>query len=290
MTVTELVANLDQLVALPEVCVRVNQMIDSPRYSATDIGEVISQDTDLSARLLRTVNSAMYGLPMPVETISRAVTVIGTRDLRDLAIMTAARQLFHGIPSDLMNMTEYWHYAISTGAYARSMAKRCNILHGERLFVMGVLHDIGRLAILQHLPDQARDILLIAEGDDDLLSTAEQDVLGFDHAEVGYELLKQWGLPSSIQEVARYHHAVEKAGGHKLEIALVHIGCVIASGEAWGYDLEESLSRIHPMAWDITGLEAAEIEEIMEATADQIVEMTSNVLASGAQWRHPASY
>ncbi len=290
MTVTEFVANIDQLVALPEVCVHVNQMIDSPRFSAADIGEVISQDTDLSARLLRTVNSAMYGLPVPVETISRAVTVIGTRDLRDLAVMTAARQLFNGIPADLMNMTEYWHYAISTGAYARTLAKRCDVLHGERLFVMGVLHDIGRLAILQHLPEQARDILLIAERDDDLLSAAEQDVLGFDHAEVGHALVKQWGLPESIQQVVRYHHALEEVGDFGLETALVHIGCVVASGESWGHDLDDSIGRIHPVAWEITGLDRSEVEGVVEEASPQIVEMTTNVLAGGAQWSHPAGY
>ncbi len=161
MNAEELVKGIEHLVSLPDVCIKVNMMADSPLYSAKDIGEVISLDTDLSARLLSLVNSAFYGMRAPVETISRAVTVIGTKGLRNLVLVTSAAEIFTGIPADLVDMTEFWRYSVTTGIIAKALSTRCNVLPGERLFVMGVLHDIGRLVIYLRLPEQSRDVLLM---------------------------------------------------------------------------------------------------------------------------------
>ena len=115
MTPQQLVIELDQLVSLPDVCVKVNRLIDAPNYSALTLGDLIAQDSDLSARLLRVVNSAFFGMQAPVETISRAITVIGTEELRNLVMATTAARIFTGIPSDLVDMAEYWRYSITTG-------------------------------------------------------------------------------------------------------------------------------------------------------------------------------
>ena len=90
MSPQELVNEIEKLVALPDVCIKVNRLIDAPNYSAATLGDLITQDTDLSARLLRVVNSAFFNLQAPVETISRAITVIGTAELRSLVMATTA--------------------------------------------------------------------------------------------------------------------------------------------------------------------------------------------------------
>ncbi|MES9849208.1 MAG: HDOD domain-containing protein, partial [Candidatus Thiodiazotropha sp.] len=204
MTPQQLVIEIESLVSLPDVCVKVNRLIDAPNYSVATLGDIISQDTDLSARLLRLVNSAFFNLKVPVETISRAITIIGTNELRNLVMATTAARIFTGIPGDLVDMTEYWRYSITAGVVAGELAKRCNVLHSERLFVMGVLHDIGRLAIYLKMPQESRDILLITGGDDTLLPDAENDVLGFTHMDVGEALLRKWKLPESIVSVVAH--------------------------------------------------------------------------------------
>lgn len=270
MTAAELVQGVKGLISLPEVCIKVNQMIDDPDSSVADIGNVIAGDTDLSARLLRTVNSAFYALPAQVETISRAITIVGTRDLSNLAISTAACDLFQDIPSDLINMDAFWRFSVGCGVIARTLASSCNILHPERLFIMGVLHDIGRLVILKHLPAQAKEILLITQGQGQLLVSAEREILGFDHQEVGIELGSYWKLPESITTTIGFHHRLSQCEAYQLETALIQLGNNLSHALVWGEDIEQVLTTIEPVTWEITGLEAEACQFAMDDVTEQI--------------------
>ena len=277
MTPQELVRSVEQLVSLPDLFLRVNEMIDSHRYSAVDIAHVLSQDTNLSARLLKMVNSSFYGLPGRVDTISRAITIIGTSDLRNLAITTATTEVFNRIPADLIDMNKFWHNAVSVGVFAKELASCCNVLHAERLFVMGILHDVGRLIIYQTLPEQARDIHLVIQGDQRLFLEAERDILGFTHQEIGYELFKLWKLPESIRATARYHHDPSNSTEFQLETALVHLACHLAIAENTDMNLDETLLNIDQNVWAITGLVEPQIQHVREIAPALIHEMQSMI-------------
>ena len=279
-TAAQLVQGVEQLVSLPEACFRVNEMIEDPSSSAADFAAVITQDADLSARLLRLVNSAYYALPGPVDTISRAVTIVGTRELRDLAVMTAACDLFQGIPADMFNMSDFWHYAVATGIFARNLAAQCSALHAERLFVMGVLHDVGRLVIMQHLGQQARDILLLAQDKAELLSYAESEVLGFTHAEVGYELTRTWQLPESIGNAIRFHHQPAAAQSYRLETALIHIAQLMAHNTVWGEGPQQALGEIDVSVWGVTGLSPDSCRKCGSEAGQQIMGMFSVLMGA----------
>lgn len=278
MTPQQLVIEIESLVSLPDVCVKVNRLIDAPNYSAATLGDIISQDTDLSARLLRLVNSAFFNLKAPVETISRAITVVGTSELRNLVMATTAARIFTGIPGDLVDMAEYWRYSITTGVVAGELAKRCNVLHSERLFVMGVLHDIGRLAIYLKMPQEARDILLITGGDDTLLPDAENDVLGFNHMDVGEALLRKWKLPESIVSVVAYHHRPAATKFYQLETSLLFLATSLASADLSGVELDEAIELVDPVVWKLTGLETAQLESVLEQIPHKVMEIMDVVL------------
>lgn len=287
-TARELVANIDQVVSLPEVCLRINQMVEDAESSAQDIAQVIMQDANLSARLLRLVNSAFYGLPGKVATISRAITFVGTTELRDLTIVTTSCNLFSGIPGSMINMKDFWHFSIATGILARQLSKQCDLLHPERLFVVGVLHDLGRLVILWHLTTQARDILLIARGRNQLLIQAEAEVLGFSHDEVGYELIRSWQLPESISDAIRHHHDPESAAEQRLESALLHIAQALAYDLVWPSETDTSAENIAEKAWEITGLSLTQCQQTLGEVGLQIMELYALLVGNAAQNRTPA--
>ncbi|MBT3011348.1 MAG: HDOD domain-containing protein [Candidatus Thiodiazotropha sp. (ex Lucina aurantia)] len=278
MTPQQLVIEIESLVSLPDVCVKVNRLIDAPNYSVATLGEIISQDTDLSARLLRLVNSAFFNLKVPVETISRAITIIGTNELRNLVMATTAARIFTGIPGDLVDMTEYWRYSITAGVVAGELAKRCNVLHSERLFVMGVLHDIGRLAIYLKMPQESRDILLITGGDDTLLPDAENDVLGFTHMDVGEALLRKWKLPESIVSVVAHHHRPASTQVFQLETSLLSLAALLAYAEISGVEWYETVELVDPVVWKQTGLEPEHLEAVMEQMPHKVGEIMDVVL------------
>ncbi len=260
-----LVRGVAKLASLPEVCVRVNEMVDDPRSSAADIGRVITRDPGLSAQLLRIANSAFFNFPSKISTISRAITVIGERELRYLVLALSAIRTFSQVPVDLINVASFWRHSVYTGVVSKLISERCHILHGERLFVAGLLHDVGLLVLLHRLPDLERVALQHAQEAGVSLYMAEQEAIGCDHAQVGAELLKLWRLPPTLVEAVACHHAVDMADEARLDVAIVHLANVVASRAELSTDYQGEPPEFDPLAWEIAGLD----EEIVPALVDE---------------------
>ncbi len=276
----ELVGGVVRLVSLPEVCIRVNEMLDDPRASAADFGKVIGQDTGLTARLLKIVNSSFYGFPSRIETVSRAVTVIGLRELRGLVLAASAVETFSRIPTEVLNMVRFWRHSVYTGVVAQALAEKASVLHSERLFVAGLLHDIGKLIIGHRLPEQAAAIQAQVQAALEPDFEVERARLGFDHAEVGGELIRAWQMPASLGEAVRYHHDPLAAQDYPLEAALVHIanGMTGMAEQGLDVDVEMVIQPIEPAAWERVRLDASVMEEVFAIASDRFTEALEIVL------------
>ena len=281
-----LVQNLDRLVSLPDVCIKVNQLLGTSDYSVSQVADIIIQDADISARLLRLVNSPLFGQRSKVETLSRAVTLLGADELRNLVLATAAQRTFTGIPEEMVNMADFWRHSVTTGVMSQMLAERCNTLHSERLFVMGVLHDVGRLVIYLSLPDKARDILHITGGDNWILPETEQEILGFTHLDVGAELMRSWHLPDSFSAVAGHHNMPQEAADYRLEASLVHIAKAIANGQMVGLSVDEMLWAINPFAWDTTSLSPETVAPQVDEMLAKSEEAMNLILAPATKRMH----
>lgn len=276
----ELVGRAAKLVSLPEACIRINDMIDDPRYSAADIGEVISADPSLTARLLRIVNSSFYGFPSRIDTISRAITIIGVRDLRDLVLATSAVDVFSKVPNELMDMGTFWRHSVMTGVLSRMLAKQCNVLHAERLFVGGLLHDIGSLVMYSQLPEQSRDAMLIAADNPENQWEAENEVFGYNHADVGHELMKLWQLPESLIEMTTYHHYPLRAQDAPLDVALVSLANYTGNQQDEDIDEETFANQIPLAIWELTGLDSDKLLTTLNEANALFAETCSVLLPS----------
>lgn len=262
----ELVTGSVDIASLPDIFFRVNEMVEDPHCSASDIGDVIKNDAAFTARLLRLVNSPFFGFPSRIDTVSRAITVIGTRELRDLILATSVVKNFSGIPADLVTMDHFWRHSIYCGLLARIIATRCREVNLERFFVAGLLHDIGALLIYRKLPELAREALNRTNYNGQVLHQAERDVLGFDHADVGGELLRTWKLPESLIEGVACHHAPENAVHHPREAAVTHLANVIVTAIELGH--HGPVPPLRQRAWDLLGLPVDFLEPtIAEADA-----------------------
>ena len=278
MTPQELVSGVVRLVSLPEVCIRVNEMMDDPGVNATEIGKVISQDTSLTARLLKIVNSAFYGFQARIETVSRAVTVIGLRELRGLVLAASAVESFSKLPNDVLNLVNFWRHSVYCGVVSQLLAQKCNVLHSERLFVAGLLHDIGKLVITNKLIDESREVIKRVEKKKKFDFDIEQAVLGFDHAEVGGVLLKEWNMPESLCNSVMYHHRPKAVTELTIEICIVHIANILANRAEHGINTEFKIQEIEPMALEMTGLSEEDFEQIMTRASSVFSEALDAIL------------
>ena len=181
-----------QLPSLPDVYLRLKEVLDDPDFCMADVAQVVGNDPAMTARLLRIVNSAYFGLATEIETVNRAVGLLGTQEVHDLVLAVSVAQSFAGMSNEVMNMQRYWKRSVRTAVAAKELASLCNVLDGERLFVGGLLRDIGHLFLYQYAPTKALQALELAKAQQAPLYKAERAVIGADYASVGAELMRQW--------------------------------------------------------------------------------------------------
>lgn len=261
--VKELITDVSSLVSPPDVCVRVFELAESQNASAQDISAVISSDPSLTARLLRLVNSSYYNFTRRIDTVTRAITIVGIRELYSLVLAVSAIRSFSNLPSALVNIDTFWRHGIFTGLLARDLARECRVLHPERLFIAGLLHDIGSLVLYAKMPEQMRDLHLVADGDEGILHQAELAELGFTHADLGGALAETWLLPEALQEAITYHHLPAYAEQAAIETAIVHLAEALANRSEIGAFCEHPNGENHidSVVWDILKLNPEEFDE-----------------------------
>ncbi len=270
--IRKLVRKNVKLTTLPAIFTRINEIIMKPSSSSHEIAALISKDTSLTARLLKIVNSAFYGYPSRIDSLSQAVSIVGTNQISMLALGIDVVDEFKNIPSGYITMGSFWRHSIACGIIARLIATTRNIQNTERLFVAGMLHDIGRLLVYHYTPDYALDILEEARDTERPLSQVEEAYLGGSHTEIGGLLFQIWKFPKSLENAVRYHH---KPGNcqNSLEPAIVHVADVTAKALGIGSSGDTCVPALDPAAWKQLGLSVNALDPIV-VQADRQVEET----------------
>lgn len=248
-----------QLVTLPEVYMRVKAVLEDPHSSAADMADAISTDPSTAARLLRMANSPFFGFAAQVEQVSRAVSLLGTVQVHDLVLATSIASAFAGMKTAALDVAVFWRASVRRAIVAKLLAGRCNLQDGERAFVGGLLSHIGELVIALQVPDIAERTAVSAADRRVPIHAVQREVLGFDYAQVGGELLAAWHLPASLVEMVRDHLEPARACSCPLETAIVHIADHLArEGAAWDID------AIDVAALDLTPLDTGVLEHLRD--------------------------
>ncbi|MDH5394665.1 MAG: HDOD domain-containing protein [Gammaproteobacteria bacterium] len=274
--IQELINNAGDLITLPEISLKVNTIANDPHSSAEDMGKVISQDPALVVRMLKIANSAYYGLSTEVDTITRAIAVLGTKKIRDLVLSTSAKQTFDGIPNDLITMQDFWHHSLYCGLLAQILSKKCKKANAESIFIAGLLHDIGQLLMFNQQPQKSHEvILLLMEGSEELETfEAEKHVFGFDHTQVGAELIRNWNLAPILQECVEFHHDPKSAKNFPVEAALINIANAVAVMADFDSNNEDDeIPMIDPVSWQLTGLTKNDLPAAIKQAQEEIKEI-----------------
>jgi HD-like signal output (HDOD) protein len=272
-SIDEIIEQVDDIVSLPGVFIRINEMIEAQESTASEIGSVLSQDPGLTARLLRIANSPFYGLSKEVDSVSRAITIIGTQRLRDLVLATCAVDAFDGIPNELITMDDFWSHSLYCGLISKQLAELAGMRESDSLFIAGLLHDIGQLILFRHLPAESLEVLLRdldQAGESDIAAT-EREIIGFDHAHLGGAIVAHWHLPLILVEPISLHHEPEQATAFPKHTAIVHIANTLAVlAELNTLNAEETDAPvIHAGAWETVGLNADVIQAVISAAKQE---------------------
>lgn len=267
--VDDLVDSEVKLASFPDIYFKIRQVLDSPSSSSGQVADVISKDTSLTAKLLRLVNSPFYGLPHRVDSISRAVMVLGGQEVSTLALGISAMNAFKDIPPELINMRTFWEHSVAVGVFARLLGDAVGTSGGERLFVAGILHDIGRLVLFKKLPHAAVEAIYYAKANMTPLFVAESEVVGFAHPLVGGLLLRAWKFPEALVAIVTCHHKPSACPGD-IEPAILHLADIMAVALGHTPPASSMVPTLEPEAWDMLGLAPERLPELAAAGQDQI--------------------
>jgi putative nucleotidyltransferase with HDIG domain len=278
--VDEVLRGVVQVGTVQSVYERLSQVMNHPLSSSSDIGKVISEDPDLTGRLLRLVNSPIYGFPSRISTVSQAISIVGMNQLHDLAVGASFIRLFASVPQDLVDMASFWQHSVACAVAARILATHRRETNVERFFVAGLLHDIGRPIMYQKLPNESRQALERARSTGELLHRIEGEIFGFHHGQLGSALLDRWKLPTMLQEAVAWHHQPRLAARYPVEAAVVHVADHLANAFQLGSSGEHLVPPLLPEGWAGLGLSETVIPGVLKQIDLQFADAVSAVLGN----------
>lgn len=211
-----------QLASPPNIYFELKKTMDDPAKTIADAGKILENDPSLTIRLLKIVNSAFFGFPAQISTISHAISIIGLKELENLVLGTLIIDKFSTMPHGLVSMKEFWEYSLRCGLLAKEISnfhKQFEVT--ETIFVCGILHEIGKLVFYRRIPALAREIGILVKATDISEIQAEEKLIGFDHYETGAALTSLWQLPEIICRSIKYHNNWQAAGEHQLACKIV---------------------------------------------------------------------
>ncbi|GAB6111429.1 HDOD domain-containing protein [Desulfomicrobium salsuginis] len=258
---------------LSAVAFQLNRELSTPEPSSRKIVSIIGQSPGLTARLLRLVNSPLYGCHGKVETVSRAVTIVGQKEVGMLASSLLMVEQFGVIPASVVDMRTFLEHCLACALASKALAEATKAVEPEQAFVAGLLHDIGRLYFFTAFPERSRYCINSGLRHGRPLMDEEVLFFGVDHGTMGRHLLEGWGMPRSLSQAAGFHHDPLKAsdpmlpGVLHLADLIVHAMGLGCSGECGPPPIRPGFAALLPLRPDQT----ADIASRIAAQLDAIV-------------------
>lgn len=238
-TIEEIVRQIDKMPSLSPTVGRIVQIANDPSSSPKDLATVITMDPVLTARVLKLVNSAYFGLSNQVTNILRAIILLGLTTIKNLALSTAVLSRFDPSKSGSgLDMNAFWRHSLAVAVTAKILARERGVDEREReeFFIAGLLHDIGKVVLDEHFPAELGQILRLRDASGCPLAVAEQRIIGVEHSEIGKWLGERWLLAPSLQECIHWHHRPALAAHSRETVATIHL----ANAMAHAMDLGDS--------------------------------------------------
>lgn len=278
--INDAVAAISHIATLPEITVKIIELVDNPRSTAQDLHKLISNDPALVARILKVVNSAFYGLPGQISSINRAIVLLGLNAVKNIVIAASLAKLFRGGRlSANFSAKDLWTHSIAVGVMSRLLVSRLNNTLPDEAFLAGLIHDLGILVELQTLREPLVQVVERAAREPGRYVDIETDVIGVDHQALGAGLTAKWKFPRSFQYVTGFHHnPMALAMECRWMACIVHVADHICCRDGHGYSLSCNGEPLDPATMQELGLT---IETVNEAAGQlpELLKETESLLA-----------
>ena len=271
------IENIDHLPSLPSIVTRLIQVVNSPDTSAEDAAELIEKDPALTSKMIRLANSAFYGIPRSISSVSSAVVILGFNTIRSLVLSASVMKMFPGAQMQAIDKDRFWKHAIVCAIAAKVIVRHfinVRMMDPESAFCAGILHDIGKLIFNEFIPDDYRETCEYAQKKGISLLDAETKILGINHAEIGRILSDKWALPLDLEYSLVYHHEPAQSDTILDLVTTVHFADILTHRLGMGlYDNETQYGEWEK-ARTVLNISETDYRRVSDILADNLEKST----------------
>jgi HD-like signal output (HDOD) protein len=280
--VDKALASIGDIATLPEVTIRIIEIVEDPRSTARDLHEVIKNDPALSVKVLKVVNSAFYGLPGQIASVDRAIILLGLSAVKNIAIAASIARLFKGKRiSEHFSASDLWRHNVAVSVAAKSIAK-CSPHPAmvDEVFVAGLIHDLGMMVERQAFPSQFAQVIdRCAKTEADFLQ-CEREIIGADHQAFGAGLTTKWKFPRHLRAACGFHHNPEALSPELKGIgAIIHVADILCCQEQIGFYFTARGAQVTEEMLGLLKITPEDIEEIRAALAEEVSEAEHTLMS-----------
>jgi putative nucleotidyltransferase with HDIG domain len=271
------IREISHIATLPEITLKIIQLVEDPKSTAQDLHKVISHDPALCSRILKVVNSSFYGLPGQIGSINRAIVMLGLNAVKNIAIAASLAKLFRGgeLTPDFA-ARDLWMHSMSTAATTKLIADELHFALADEAFLGGLIHDIGIMVEMQADRNKLIEVLsklgTTPKGvpTQEMLAVEEQ-IFGANHQHFGAGLCDKWKFPRNFTLVTGHHHnPLEAPPENRTLVSIVYLADRLAIEATTGFRLDLTSTALDPAVLDQLKLTAGQIEGIRKALPDHL--------------------
>ena len=268
------IESLDAVPTIPTVLWNLLKMFENPNASLAEIGTFIAKDPALAVKILKVVNSPIYGFPGRISSITQALLLLGLNVARGLLLGVSVLEVMQ------RSVVGLWEHSVGCGIIARIIARRKGLKDPEEVSVAGLLHDIGKVFLSLKFPDLYRQVIIEANARAIFVADAEKELFGVTHAEVEGWMGKKWNFPRSLVEQMTYHHNPDLSKHYRVHTAIVHFSDILIRGRGFGSGGDTLVPCVDDSAWRLLDLSDADIRETLIEMED-LLEQAEGLLLAG---------
>lgn len=256
------VENINNLPTIPETIKQISEIIGKPNISLNEISDFIANDPALTTKILKMINSAVYGFPGRISLVSHATVLLGLNVIKGLLIGVSVSEFMEEAMSGL------WNHSLACALTARILAQKKKINEPEEVYAAGLLHDIGKVILIQSYRDEYETITNRAKDRRTTVIEEEKNCFPVNHGTVGGWLAEKWHFPIRLSEVIKNHHDPIRSKNAPVETAIVHLSDILVRARGIGFPGDYSIPMIDPRAYELLDFSESAIKETLEEMED----------------------
>ncbi|GAB6086296.1 HDOD domain-containing protein [Alkaliphilus crotonatoxidans] len=276
ITLQEIISRVEDIPTLPDTITRIIQLTDDANSTVQDIEREVLKDQSLTTKILRLANSAYYGYPRTISTISQATVLLGFQTVRSMALSaTVSNILDKELEGYALESKALLRQSQACAMISRFLAKKLRFSKAENAYVAGLLRDIGKVILNYYITEQYQQVINEVETRGITFLEAEEMILGFNHAEVGAKIAEKWNLPEELVEAIAYHHTPDRAKVNEKMTAIVHVSDAMIMMMGMGLGIDGLAYRFSPHALELLKLDELDLQQYMAEASDFLVDEDS---------------